>query len=82
MLLAGTSAAQQDTLKYRIGLTDKAATTYSLSRPQDFLSERAIARRQKQHIAIDSTDLPVCKAYVDEIRRTTLSPCRATTPSW
>lgn len=70
MLLAGTSAAQQDTLKYRIGLTDKAATTYSLSRPQDFLSERAIARRQKQHIAIDSTDLPVCKAYVDEIRRT------------
>ncbi len=61
--------AQQDTLKYRISLTDKAATTYSLERPQEFLSGKAIARRQKQHLAIDSTDLPVCRTYVDAIRK-------------
>ena len=54
----GTSA-QQDTLKYRISLKDKAVTTYSLSRPEQFLSEKAIARRAKQHLSIDSTDLPV-----------------------
>ncbi|MEG2331507.1 MAG: serine protease, partial [Bacteroides sp.] len=61
------ASAQQDTLKYRIQLTDKAKTTYSLSRPEEFLSPKSIARRQKQHLAIDSTDLPVCRVYVDAI---------------
>lgn len=61
--------AQQDTLKYRINLKDKAATTYSLKHPEKFLSEKAIARRKKQNLPVDSTDLPVCKQYVDEIRR-------------
>ena len=65
--VAGASA-QQDTLKYRISLKDKAATTYSLAHPEAFLSEKAIARRQKQNLPIDSTDLPVCRKYVDEIR--------------
>lgn len=65
--VAGASA-QQDTLKYRISLKDKAATTYSLALPEAFLSEKAIARRQKQNLPIDSTDLPVCRKYVDEIR--------------
>lgn len=64
-----TASAQPDTLKYRISLTDKAATTYSFSRPEEFLSKKAIARRQKQNLPIDSTDLPVCRTYVDAIRR-------------
>ncbi|WP_300698096.1 S8 family serine peptidase [Bacteroides sp.] len=67
LLVLGVSA-QQDTLKYRISLKDKAATTYSLDRPEAFLSEKAIARRQKQNLPIDSTDLPVCRKYIDEIR--------------
>lgn len=67
-LLMGVSA-QQDTLKYRISLKDKAATTYSLEHPEAFLSEKAIARRAKQHLPIDSTDLPVCDSYVDAIRK-------------
>ncbi len=69
VLLAASLAAQQDTLKYRISLRDKAATAYSLQHPERFLSEKAIARRQRQNLAIDSTDLPVCRKYVDEIRR-------------
>ena len=67
-LLATGASAQQDTLKYRISLKDKAATTYSLEHPEAFLSEKAIARRHKQNLPIDSTDLPVCRKYVDEIR--------------
>lgn len=63
------ASAQQDTLKYRICLRDKAATTYSLNRPEEFLSKKAIERRQKQGLAIDSTDLPVCTKYVDAIRK-------------
>lgn len=68
-LCAAGAWAQQDTLKYRISLKDKAATTYSLKHPEKFLSEKAIARRKKQNLPVDSTDLPVCKQYVDEIRR-------------
>ncbi|MDL2247728.1 S8 family serine peptidase [Bacteroides sp. OttesenSCG-928-J23] len=62
--------AQQDTLRYRITLTDKRPTTYSLERPQEFLSEKAIARRLKQQLSIDSTDIPVCREYVEAIRKT------------
>lgn len=68
-LFATGASAQQDTLKYRISLKDKAATEYSLDRPEQFLSEKAIERRRKQNLPIDSTDLPVCRKYVDEIRR-------------
>lgn len=57
-----------DTLKYRISLKDKAATTYSLRQPEMFLSKKSIERRQRQGLAVDSTDLPVCKKYVDAIR--------------
>ena len=58
------ASAQQDTLKYRISLKDKAATTYSLDHPEKFLSEKAIARRQRQQLPVDSTGLPsVCGCH-------------------
>lgn len=69
ILFAAGMSAQQDTLKYRISLKDKAATTYSLKQPETFLSAKAIERRRKQNLPIDSTDLPVCRQYVDEIRK-------------
>ncbi len=56
-------------LKYRISLTDKAATTYSIHNREEFLSRKSIDRRLRQKLAIDSTDLPVCKKYVDAIRK-------------
>ena len=64
-----SAGAQQDTLKYRICLKDKAATEYSLQRPEEFLSAKALERRHRQGLEVDSTDLPVCRSYVDEIRR-------------
>ena len=68
-LLATGASAQQDTLKYRISLKDKAATEYSLKKPEKYLSAKAIGRRRKQNLSIDSTDLPVCRKYIDEIRK-------------
>lgn len=68
-LLATGASAQQDTLKYRISLKDKAATEYSLKKPEKYLSAKAIERRRKQNLPIDSTDLPVCRQYIDEIRK-------------
>lgn len=46
LFMTGVSA-QQDSLKYRISLKDKAATEYSLKRPEKFLSEKAIGAPQK-----------------------------------
>lgn len=66
---ASAQFTSTDTLKYRISLTDKAATTYSIRQPEKFLSKKSIDRRLRQKLAIDSTDLPVCKKYVDAIRK-------------
>ena len=59
----------EDTLKYRISLKDKAATDYSLQKPEMYLSKKSIERRKRQGLEIYSTDLPVCKKYVDAIRK-------------
>lgn len=54
---------------YLLFLTDKKGSAYSLSQPEKFLTQRSIDRRQKQHIALDSTDLPVSKLYLDSLSR-------------
>ena len=50
--------------KYRVQLTDKAETTYSIHAPEKFLSARSLLRRERQGLAVDSTDLPVCASYI------------------
>ena len=59
----------QHTYKYRVSLTDKQATEYSLDKPEQYLSHKALDRRARQGLKVDSTDLPVCRTYVDAIRR-------------
>ncbi|MBR3945954.1 MAG: S8 family peptidase, partial [Bacteroidales bacterium] len=49
---------------YFIEFTDKNNTPYSLDNPQEYLSQKAIDRRQAQNIAIDSLDLPVNPSYI------------------
>lgn len=63
--------AQNPQYAFRITFSDKLATAYSLSSPADYLSARAIERRSKYGIAIDSTDLPVPAQYVDSVLRLT-----------
>lgn len=59
----------QTSYKYRVSLTDKHATEYSLDKPEAFLSSKALERRERQGLKVDSTDLPVCSKYVDTIRQ-------------
>ncbi|EJX01346.1 subtilisin-like serine protease [gut metagenome] len=61
--------AQTDTIKYRVSLKDKAETTYSLDHPEAFLSPKALERRQRQQISVDSTDLPVCRTYINRLEQ-------------
>ena len=54
---------------YRVSLTDKADTPYSFDHPTRFLSRRAVERRKRQGLAIDSTDLPVSSHYIRIIQK-------------
>lgn len=49
---------------FRVTLTDKVGTPFSLDEPSSYMSERALERRRRQGLAVDSTDLPVNPAYV------------------
>lgn len=53
---------------YFVRLVDKAGSGYSVSKPEEFLSARAIVRRQKQGIQITEQDLPVSKTYTDSLK--------------
>lgn len=54
--------------KYIVRLTNKGSNTFSLSNPSQYLSQRALERRARYGIAIDSADLPVTQRYIDSIR--------------
>ncbi|MEM1137701.1 MAG: S8 family serine peptidase [Bacteroidota bacterium] len=64
--LSFSSAASQ-TNSYLIFFKDKVGTSFNLSEPQAFLSEKAIQRRTKQNISINERDLPVSEVYLDSI---------------
>ncbi len=53
--------------KFRIYLNDKNGTAYHIHNPGSFLSDKAIERRKKQNITVDSTDLPLPAEYIRQI---------------
>jgi len=65
-LSVGQASAEKN-YKYRVNLKDKSGTEYSIDRPQAFLSERAIERRNRQQLPIEETDLPVSQQYLKEL---------------
>lgn len=65
LLLPLLASAQTDSVyKYWVALTDKGGCAYTLDHPEDYLSARALERRQRQSIAVDSLDLPVSEDYI------------------
>ncbi|MES2797478.1 MAG: S8 family serine peptidase [Bacteroidota bacterium] len=61
--------AQNQIGKYLVKFKDKAGNTFSIDKPQDFLSKRAIDRRANQGIKITNHDLPPTKSYIDELKK-------------
>ncbi|HPG12869.1 MAG TPA: hypothetical protein PLU37_15155, partial [Chitinophagaceae bacterium] len=53
--------------RYEVKLKNKGGTPHTLANPSTYLSQRAIDRRTKYNIAIDSSDLPVSPTYVSQI---------------
>ena len=67
MLMSGAQAQQA---KYLVLLKDKTGTTFTVTKPEAFLSQRSIERRQRQNIPVSTRDLPVSASYVAQIRQT------------
>ena len=71
-ILAGfflEAATQTAPGTYWVQFTDKTGTPFSLDQPLEFLSQRALDRRQRFDIPIVEQDLPVMPVYVDSLRQ-------------
>lgn len=55
--------------RYRVTLTDKKGTPFSVKHPEQFLSPKAIARRAKFRLRVDHHDLPISPHYLDALRQ-------------
>jgi hypothetical protein len=64
-LALGISSQAQD--RYAVYFKFKPQSEFSLSRPQEFLTQKALDRRLREGIAIDSLDLPVSEKYLLEV---------------
>jgi hypothetical protein len=69
LTLFSIELSAQSLNKYWVQFTDKKDTPYSIFRPQEFLSPRAVERRQRLGIEIDEMDLPVSPKYIKELKK-------------
>ncbi|MBL7745360.1 MAG: S8 family serine peptidase, partial [Chitinophagaceae bacterium] len=60
--------SQAQFTRFIIRLKNKGATTFTFASPSAYLSPRAIDRRTRYNIAIDSTDLPVPASYINQVK--------------
>ena len=58
----------QKAFVYRYYLKDKKGGNVSLDRPAHFLSQKSLARRKRQGLKVDSTDLPIPDVQLREFR--------------
>lgn len=67
LVLSSFQAGAEEVYRFRVYLNDKGGSDFSIDRPEEFLSEKAIARRLKQNIAITEADLPISRSYMDSL---------------
>ncbi len=68
VFLTCTQAVTSQYSRHIIQFRDKQNSPYLVSAPAVYLSQASINRRIRQHLIIDSTDLPVTPAYIDSLR--------------
>jgi len=68
LLFGWLLSAQSGEHLFRVTFCDKQGSAYTLDHPEAFLSQRALERRHRQHIVLDSTDLPLSSVYVDAVK--------------
>ncbi len=65
LCIVGTLQAQEN--KYMVFFYDKDTLLYRYDQPEEFLSPRAIARKEKYNIPIQFSDLPVNPSYKQQL---------------
>lgn len=68
MILLSKMELNAQYTRHIIQFKDKGNNHHSILNPSTYLSAKAIARRTKQNLVIDSSDLPVSRTYLDSIR--------------
>lgn len=61
-------AQSSEYYKFAVFFKDKANSPYSISRPEEFLSPKALERRAKSKVAVTESDLPVSPTYIQQVR--------------
>src|SRR5580765_6165393 len=56
--------------RYIIEFTDKNNSPYSVSNPSQYLSQRAIDRRNRYNIPITENDMPINPDYIQQVTNT------------
>ncbi|MCS5489645.1 S8 family serine peptidase [Algoriphagus limi] len=59
--------------RYVVFYKYKPQSSFSLDRPSEFLTDRALLRRNREGVSPDSTDLPVSDVYIDQVREHAIS---------
>ena len=67
LIIFSSTFYAQTPAKYWVQFKDKEGTSYSVKHPEEFLSPRAIEKRQRFNIPITEQDLPVSERYVQQL---------------
>ena len=67
LLIWSSILLAQEGYVVRVWLTDKRECGYSTDNPQEFLSDRSIARHSREQIEISEQDLPITQHYKQEV---------------
>ena len=67
LLISFCSFSQEDAWVY---FTDKPDQLYFSNYPLEMLSQRALDRRTTQNISLDSKDIPISQAYINQVATT------------
>ncbi|MFT4544532.1 MAG: serine protease AprX [Bacteroidia bacterium] len=67
LIFSAACFGQSGPKQYWIQFSDKSNTPFSLSNPSEYLSQRALDRRNVQRIDLNETDLPVDPAYIQAV---------------
>lgn len=78
ILFFAVFAAQAQDNRYMVFFKDRAGTSFSTSDPAEYLSTRAIERRNRQGLVVIEQDLPVNENYIQGIAATGADVVHAT----
>lgn len=68
LFLSSGLYSQTNAKKYWVYFTDKDHSKFSVEDPASFLSQKALERRNKYGIAVNSQDLPVNENYIQQVQ--------------